>query len=111
MNNNIKYQDPNASSITVAHSLEQAVTCGQGICRDKSVALEYGLEAAGISAARVVSNQHVFVAVLNSNGSVNHYLDPMYYENYVPLQRPSVSSSQIVNNNYNSKKMDNPWKY
>jgi len=100
VNKTIQYQDPFVSSVSAGHTLEEAVASGQGVCRDKAAALEYGLEAAGISAARVVTPSHVFVAVLNSDGSANHYLDPMYYENYVPLQRPNVTSGQIIHNNY-----------
>ncbi|MCX6752053.1 MAG: hypothetical protein NTZ87_00935 [Candidatus Nomurabacteria bacterium] len=108
VNNELKTQDPTASSISVSHNLDQAVALGQGICRDKATALEYGLEVAGISAARVISDSHIFVAVLNTDGSVNHYLDPMYYETYLPLPRTSVKPSQIINNNYAGKPIITP---
>lgn len=69
---------------------------GQGVCRDKAAALEYALNAADIPAEEVITPQHVFVAVMNSDGTVNHYLDPMYYETYVSLQRSNISSGQLV---------------
>ena len=104
VNNTIKYADPDASQISLDHNLEQAVAAGQGVCRDKSVALEYGLDAVGISAARVVTPAHVFVAILNSDGTVNHYLDPMYYENYVPLQGSNIIPGQIIRDKYSFSK-------
>ena len=38
VNNNIKFSDPSASTISIAHNLEQAVAAGQGVCRDKATA-------------------------------------------------------------------------
>ncbi|MEI6238193.1 MAG: hypothetical protein WCP15_01505 [bacterium] len=107
VNNTIKTQDTSSiPSISLQHNLAQAVALGQGVCRDKAAALEYGLESAGISAAKVVSDNHVFVAVLNPDNTVNHYLDPMYYENYLPLQRSNVDQGQIIYNHYNIKPSD-----
>ena len=102
MNNELRTQETSASIASIAHSLDEAVALGQGVCRDKATALEYGLEAAGIQAARVISDGHVFVAVLNQNGTVNHCLDPMYYETYLSLPRTSVKPDQIIYNNYNT---------
>ena len=96
VNNTIQTEDPSASSISLAHNLQQAVDSGQGVCRDKAAALEYALNAADIPAEEVITPQHVFVAVMNSDGTVNHYLDPMYYETYVSLQRSNISSGQLV---------------
>lgn len=93
VNEKIAYQYP---EITASHSLEQAISCGQGVCRDKSAALEYALEAAGIQADEVIASKHVFVVVYNSDGKVDHYLDPMYYDTYIPLQRAKVDSDQII---------------
>ena len=93
VNNNIKFQDPARG---LSNTLEQAVATGSGVCRDKTPALVAGLNAVGIPAAQVVSDGHTFAAVLNTDGSVNHYLDPMYYETYLPLQRPSVNANQII---------------
>ena len=93
VNNNIK------STIRgLASTLEDDVANRSGICRDKTPALVVGLNAVGIKAAQVVSDGHTFAAVLNTDGSVNHYLDPMFYETYLPLQRPSVSTNQIIPN-------------
>jgi len=96
VNNAIQYEDPAASSISLEHNLEQAVAAGQGVCRDKAAALEYALNAAGIPADEVIAPQHVFVAVLNSDGTVSHYLDPTYYETYIQLNRTNVNSNQLV---------------
>jgi hypothetical protein len=99
VNNNIKAADPNSTSYDSGHSLADAVSCGIGVCADKAVALVTTLNAAGIPAAQVDAPNHTFVAVLKSgttNGSVDHYLDPMYFETYLPLQRPSVKAYQLV---------------
>ncbi|MEI6238190.1 MAG: hypothetical protein WCP15_01490 [bacterium] len=100
VNNELRSQNANVSSVSVNHTLEQAVALRQGVCRDKSAALEYALTVAGIPAARVISDSHIFVAVLNSDKTVNHYLDPMYYETYLPLQRSNVKMNQMIYNNY-----------
>ncbi len=99
MNGKIKAADPDSTSYDDGHSLAEAVSCGQGVCRDKAPALVTALNAAGIPAAQVDVPVHTFVAVLKSDksdGSVDHYLDPMQYETYLPLQRPSVKPYQLV---------------
>ncbi len=100
VNNVIQFKLPSMSKQSV---LINAIDTKSGVCRDKAPALEYGLAMAGIKTARVVSDQHVFVAVLKSDGkTVDHYLDPMYYETYLPLTRPSVKPNQIIYNQFNN---------
>ncbi|MEI6396982.1 MAG: hypothetical protein WCO48_02845 [Candidatus Taylorbacteria bacterium] len=94
VNNSIKSFVPVGAS--VENSLVNAVAIGQGVCRDKSAALVATLTSAGVNAALVVAPGHVFVAVLDSAGNVDHYLDPMFYENYIALARPSVPKTQII---------------
>lgn len=99
VNNTIKYQYA-PDIISTGHTLEQAVSCGQGVCRDKASALEYSLEAAGIQADKVITREHVFVAVYDKQGNIDHYLDPMYYESYLPLYRTNLTSDQIIKRKY-----------
>jgi hypothetical protein len=108
VNKNIVFHDAltidGTHSISISHSLEQAVASKEGVCRDKAAALEYTLEANGIKANRVVSDNHVFVAVLKPDGKVDHYLDPTYYETYLPLSRPNVKPNQLIPNTYGKNK-------
>lgn len=95
VNNTIKYYYA-PDIIYSGHTLEQAVSCGQGVCRDKASALEYGLEAAGIQADKVITRSHVFIVVYDKQGNISHYLDPMYYESYLPLYRTNLTDDQII---------------
>ncbi len=98
VNGKIVVGNDSSSSYDSGHSLAEAVSCGQGVCRDKAPALVTTLNAAGIPAAQVDVPGHTFVAVLNkdkNDGSVDHYLDPTFYETYLPLQRPSVKPYQL----------------
>ncbi|MEI6480235.1 MAG: transglutaminase family protein [bacterium] len=99
VNEKIQWENPNAANdanYPMSHTLEQAVQCGHGVCRDKAPALVETLNAAGVPARQVVSDSHTFVAVLNGEGGVDHYLDPMHYETYLPVSRPSVKPNQIL---------------
>jgi hypothetical protein len=95
VNDKIVSAPPDNSLYDDNHKFNESCIIGQGVCRDKSPALISGLKAAGIDAAQVYSSGHTFVAVMKSDGTVDHYLDPMWYETYLPLARPNVDRSQI----------------
>jgi len=79
----------------VPHSLELSLECGKGVCRNKSIVLEYALEKAGIDADYVNAPGHAFLVIYDENGDIDYYLDPMQANNFVKIPSRNIDPRQI----------------